>query len=271
MTVEEMRKQKKKYGYSYEYISQMSGVPVSTIQKVFSGVTASPRLKTMRALTAVLDGEFDDAYYVREESPIYMDYINDSAIKLYTDDRYDGHTLKDYLALPDEQRAELIDGVFYDMGAPVPAHQIISNKIAFTLESHVNRRKGTCTVFSAPTDVQLDEDDKTVVQPDIFVVCDRNKIRNTRIFGAPDLVIEILSPTTKGKDMYLKGYKYRNAGVREYWIVNPINKYIIVYDYEHNDMVRLYSFTDSIPVTIWDGACEVDFAPIQEAIAFLEE
>ena len=268
MTIKEMQKKKKEYGYSNEYISTLSGVPLSTVQKVLGGVTTSPRLKTMRALTAVLGGIQDAGYYKPEgESTLMLSegvwsYVPGTAA---TDDPKK-KTIKDYLSLPEDKRAELIDGIIYNMAAPLPSHQIISGRIVYDLESHVRKKKGHCKVFSAPVDVQLDKDDKTVVQPDIFVICDKNKLNRTRVFGAPDLVIEILSKESRSRDMYLKNSKYKNAGVREYWIVDPDKELIIVYDYEHDDMVRLYSFDDRVPVSIWDGACEVNFKKIREEL-----
>lgn len=175
-------------------------------------------------------------------------------------------TIADYLALPEGVRAELIDGVIYDMGTPLPSHEVISVRLLCDLESHISKNKGSCMTFSAPVDVQLDMDDQTVVQPDIFVLCDKNKVNRSRIFGAPDLVIEILSKESRSRDMYLKNSKYKNAGVREYWIVDPKQENVIVYDYEHGDLVHLYSFDDRVPVSIWNGTCEIDFSKIKEAL-----
>ena len=105
----------------------------------------------------------------------------------------------------------------------------------------------------APLDVQLDRDDRTMVQPDVLVVCDRSKVVRRCVYGAPDFVVEILSPSTWEKDMYVKLGKYESAGVREYWIVDPKKKRVLVYDFEHTDFPALYTFTDQIPVGIFDG------------------
>ena len=120
--------------------------------------------------------------------------------------------------------------------------------------------------FIAPVDVQLDQDDRTVVQPDVLIVCDRSLYRNGRIFGAPDLLVEILSPATRRKDLQLKLYKYANAGVREYWIIDPGLRRVIVYDFQHEDLIRLYTFRDQIPVGISEGNCVIDFAGIDDYI-----
>lgn len=181
------------------------------------------------------------------------------------------YTLEDYYALPDERRVELIDGVIYDMSAPTTIHQIIGLKIWHQLESYIQSKKGACIPFAAPVDVQLDCDDRTMVQPDVLVVCDRNKIIKRCVYGAPDFVVEVLSPSTKRKDGIIKLSKYISAGVREYWIVDPDKKQVVVYDFQKEDYPVIYGFGGEIPVGIFDGECRVDFAEIYEYIRFLYE
>lgn len=175
-------------------------------------------------------------------------------------------TVEDYYNLPDEIRVELIDGVFYDMAAPTAVHQIISLKLGAMLEEYVEARHGSCSVFVAPLDVQLDRDDKTMVQPDVLVVCDESKIRMDVVSGAPDLVVEVLSPSTRKKDTGLKLSKYKNTGVREYWVVDPDKMTILVYDLTKEDAVSLYGFDGQVPVGIFDGNCVIDFARIYKRI-----
>lgn len=184
-------------------------------------------------------------------------------------------TIEDYLALPDERRVELIDGVFYDMAAPSYVHQIIALKIFQILLNHVEKSGGSCMPFAAPADVQLFCDsDKTMVQPDVFVVCNRDQITMRRLLGAPDLVMEVVSPDSRRRDADLKLRKYREAGVREYWIIFPKEKKVLAYLFEKADetediVPKEYTFADRVPVGIWGGACEVDFAEIDERCEFL--
>ena len=187
--------------------------------------------------------------------------------------------IEDYYALPDERRVELIDGVFYDMAAPSYIHQIIVANVWKCLEDFVEKNGGSCMPFAAPADVQLFCDsDKTMVQPDVFVVCNRDQITMRRLLGAPDLVIEVVSPDSRRRDAALKLRKYREAGVREYWIIFPEEKQVRVYDFEcvrtkngKEAAPRVYTFADKVPVGIWDGKCEVDFAEIYERCRFLYE
>ena len=107
------------------------------------------------------------------------------------------------------------------LAAPSSGHQAFGGYIFKILLDYVLTHKGSCVPLMSPIDVRLDEDDQTAVQQDVLIVCDRNKFQNGRVFGAPDFLVEVLSPSTRKKDMYLKLFKYMNAGVREYWIVDP--------------------------------------------------
>lgn len=180
------------------------------------------------------------------------------------------YTLADYYALPEERRAELIDGVIYDMASPTSIHQILLWQIFRRLSDHIEKKKGQCVPIPAPMDVQLDCDDKTMVQPDILIVCDRGKIEKGKVYGTPDFILEILSPSTKRKDMVVKLAKYAQAGVREYWIVDPDKKKVIVHDFE-NENIGVYGFEHHVPVGIFEGECKVDFQEIYEYVQFLYE
>ena len=173
--------------------------------------------------------------------------------------------------MPDERRIELIDGVIYDMSSPNNVHQLIGSEIRDQLKSYIREKGGDCIPFVAPADVQLDCDDKTMVQPDVFVVCDRSKIIKRCTYGAPDLIVEILSPSTRKKDISIKLKKYIGAGVAEYWIVDPDKKTVVVYDFAHDELPAIYGFDAKVPVALFDGECEVDFAEIYEYVSFLYE
>ncbi|MBQ6322862.1 MAG: Uma2 family endonuclease [Lachnospiraceae bacterium] len=191
--------------------------------------------------------------------------------------RQGSYTIEDYLALPDDQRVELIDGVFYDMSAPTTPHQLIGSEIFALLREFLLHNKGTCIPFVAPVDVQLDRDNRTMVQPDVCVICDRSKINRTRIFGAPDFVVEVFSPSTKMKDILIKMKKYQNAGVREYWMVDPdretVTKILFLEpseEYPEGDIdMKEYLFSTPVPVGIFHDECRIDLGEIVERYAFL--
>ena len=191
---------------------------------------------------------------------------------LHTYDNQGKYTVEDYYALDDDQRRELIDGVFYDMASPSITHQMISGELFWRLKNYISNNKGGCKMLYAPFDVQLDRDNRTMVEPDLMVICDREKLTPRNCFGAPDLVIEILSPSTAQRDLILKLGKYRKAGVREYWVVDPKQKQVLVYPNLPAVLEpKVYDFTQKIPVGIWEGRCEVDFAKIFEKIGDLYE
>ena len=279
MTIEEMKRRKRELGYTNQMIADRSGIPLSTVQKVFAGATASPRRETIDALERVLENSSGE----RSGRVTYGDLIPlagrvgeaSAAYNVHPAPRNSGaaddrlHTLEDYLSLPDDQRVEMIDGVFYDMAAPTTVHQSVAGFLFKKLLDFVMENKGPCFPFMSPVDVQLDCDDKTVVQPDVLVVCDRSKYRDGRVWGAPDLVVEVLSPSTRRKDMQLKMYKYAGAGVREYWMVDPEKKLVVQYDLEHLEIPAIYNFRSVIPVLIWDGACRIDLKEMDDTIGFL--
>lgn len=181
------------------------------------------------------------------------------------------YTIDDYYSLTEEHRVELIDGIIYDMSSPSSIHQIILSRVWNQFDKYISSNKGSCIAMLAPMDVQLDCDDKTIVQPDIFIICDREKLKRNVIYGAPDLVVEILSPSTQNTDIKIKTAKYRKAGVKEYWIINPNTKQICVHIFSPNNNTTLYSFDDNVPVGIWDGECVVDFKEIYDYFKFLDE
>jgi transcriptional regulator with XRE-family HTH domain len=206
MKIEELKKRKKEMGYSNAKLAELTGVPLGTIQKVFSGATAAPRRATLLALERILcpEGSMHSTItqsYTTDNIPPSMVCEPQAA---YSSDRQGAYTLDDYYALPDERRVELIDGVFYDMTAPATFHQLIGGLIHSRFVTYVTENKGTCVPFIAPVDVQLDRDDKTMLEPDIIVVCDRDKIIRRCIYGAPDFAAEVLSPSTKSRDLIIK-------------------------------------------------------------------
>lgn len=182
------------------------------------------------------------------------------------------YTLEDYYALPDERRVELIDGVFYDMAAPAVIHQKILGDLFILFRECVDAHEGGCEVYLSPCDVRLDRDNRTMVQPDLLLMCHEYDIGAKAFDGAPDLTLEILSPSTRSKDMLLKTYKYANAGVREYWIVDPENEEVLVYDLEHGKFAPdRYDFDASIPIHISGGECSIDFSRINRALKKLRK
>lgn len=174
------------------------------------------------------------------------------------------YTYADYYAWDDGKRWELIDGIAYAMSpAPTMSHQGILVELGRQFSNFLKGKP--CKVFIAPFDVRLNglgDDDYDVVQPDVVVVCDRSKLDEKGCNGAPDMVAEILSPSTARKDMVQKFKKYQRAGVREYWIVDPDTKTVIVHILENGSYItHPYSDADTAPVHVLEG-CVIDLKDV---------
>ena len=262
MTIQEMKNRKRELGLSNQEISRLSGIPVGTLQKIFSGKTSSPRKETIHALEKLFKQE-PRSYTMPMPKP---SFVQEAAAE-YLTKKPGEYTLDDYYAIPDERRVELIDGVIYDMSSPSLIHQTILGELHLQFRACTDAHGGNCEIYLSPCDVQLDRDNKTMLQPDLIVIC-RDHDRTARcLTGAPDLTIEILSPSTRSKDMLLKLNKYYNAGVREYWIVDPKSKEVYVYCFTKTDFKpEVYSFDSQIPIHISDGTCNIDFAKINKKL-----
>ena len=164
------------------------------------------------------------------------------------------YTEEDYYNLPENVRAELIDGQIYYMSAPSRIHQEILMFLSKTIANYIDSKKGPCKVYPAPFAVKLfSEDDRNVVEPDISVICDPNKLTDRGCTGAPDWIVEIVSPSNSSHDYIRKLNLYADAGIREYWIVNPIKESIFVYHLEETKFeAAAYTFQDKIKVNIYD-------------------
>lgn len=169
------------------------------------------------------------------------------------------YTIDDIYNLPEGTRAELIDGQIYYMAPPSTSHQRILSFLHLEIGNHIRNNKGSCEIFLAPFAVFLNEDDTNYVEPDISVICDPSKTTDRGCQGAPDWIIEIVSPGSKRMDYYTKLTLYRAAGVREYWIVDPLKKTIIIYDMANDDGPALHSFNDIIKPNIYENL-EIDFS-----------
>lgn len=161
------------------------------------------------------------------------------------------YTIDDIYALPDGQRAELIDGQIYMMAPPRRIHQEIVSQFTKIIGQYIDSHGGLCKVYPSPFAVFLNADDRNYVEPDISVICDMNKLDEYGCNGAPDWVIEVTSPSDPQRDYDIKLFKYRSAGVREYWIVNPLTRTVMVYDFEYGSGTNQYVFENDIPVCIY--------------------
>ncbi len=260
---------KERLDITYKEISVRSGVPESTVKKIITGVTKKPHKKTVAEIEKALgisdvlrDEGAKDVYLRASASQEYVYGTEAEDTINYERGNYGDKTLADYYALPEDRRAELIDGVIYDMSSPSFVHQEIISEFVYQIKDYIHKNKGKCKVLPAPIDVQLDCDEKTMLQPDVVILCDDKKNKNRCIFGPPDFVCEVLSSSTKFRDSVLKLWKYMNAGVREYWMVDTDKKKVICYFFEQGEEAAEYSLEDDIPVMIYEGKLKISLRNI---------
>ena len=274
--IDKLKARKRDLKLTNQELSEKSGVPVGTLNKILSGATQYPRQETMDALVKAM--ELD--YYPLEDSSTGSSVIRETSAYAMLATEHKGElsevyaipeakgkaTIEDYYALSDEKRVELIDGKFYEMTAPSANHQFILAELSALIREYLLHANSKCRVLFAPFEVQLDMDNYTMVQPDLMIVCDRGKYENgIRYHGAPDFIIEIISPSNPGHDYLLKLNKYLNAGVSEYWIVDPIKERVFVYYLKEEINPDVYTFKDKVKSQLFPGL-EIDFAEIEKIL-----
>ncbi len=171
------------------------------------------------------------------------------------------YTIDDIYALPDGTRAELIDGYIYYMTPPSRKHQRLAFFISRRIAAYIDSNNDSCEVDIAPFAVFLNNDNTNYVEPDISVICDKNKLDDKGCNGAPDWIIEIVSSSSRQTDYRTKLWKYINSGVREYWIVDPDKNRIMVYGKNENDFAE-YTFSDTIKAGIYNDLF-IDFNTLE--------
>lgn len=162
------------------------------------------------------------------------------------------YTSEDYWNLPAGERAELIDGQLYYMAPPARIHQKIAYQLSRIIGDYILENHGNCEVYPAPFAVNLNADDEKWVEPDISVICDKNKLTEQGCDGAPDFIIEVVSPGSRKMDYIIKNGLYAEAGVREYWIVDPAKERTTVYRYEEDAAPVIFAFDQDIAVGIYE-------------------
>ena len=295
MTIQEMKKRKQELGYTNEELSSLTGIPLGTIMKIFGGATKSPRRSTIEALEKILlpgAGSInhrktpDYTHTSYDEPPRHNADSSDNILRetasgygnivrmkqndvnpVWIDKPNIVYTVDDYYALPDDIRTELIDGVFYDMASPSVMHQLVLGELYMQFKACEKKHNGSCRVILSPCDVQLDCDRYTIVQPDLLVVCDGTKIKGRNCLGAPDLCVEVLSPTSRSHDCVLKLNKYKRSGVREYWIIDPEHRKVITYWFDGlGSTFETFTFTDLIPIRLSDNECTVNMKDVLDEL-----
>ena len=181
-------------------------------------------------------------------------------------------TMEEYDALPDSVRAEIYDGIPYAMASPTLTHQKIASELNIEFALYIRGKNGKCSVVQS-FDVVVQDNPKTILEPDVLIICDENRVHDDkRLKGGPDLAVEVVSEGSVTRDYVRKLYLYRRSGVMEYWIVNPLDGLVIVYDLTKNELVpEEYTFYDSVPVHLYQDDLKIDFAAIGRRVGLLAD
>ena len=261
MNLEDLKERKRQSGMTNGEIARLSGIPLSTVNKIFSGATKNPRYAALLAI--------EEALATREKLPFTYNglteepmLVRDSAVPYaYRARQYEGADIE---VLSESARAELINGVLYTLAAPSRMHQWLVSELLYRVKGHIRERKGSCQAYTAPFDVWLFGDDSTVVQPDILVVCHRERLTDKGCCGVPDWIIEVVSPGNASYDYFTKLLQYQKAGVEEYWIVDPMERRVSVMNFVNPALTRQYSYEEETPSGVLEGF-RVRMAEVEES------
>ena len=262
MTIEDMRKLKKELSLTNAMIAEMAKLPLRTIQKIFSGETKHPRYDTLSALETVfraldikiLEKDTPLPWYGEDNAAVKKDHYSFRPMDIQTVaepawnygtsalQNPGPFTIDDYHHLPDGERAELIDGQLIYMETPTRIHQLIAGEIHRQIANYIYDNERNDMPGISRMGVQLDRDEKTMVVPDVLVVCDPEKVKGRDVFGAPDFVLEVLSPTTS--------------------ILDPLAGVLDVQPYGFAEEPALYDMKEPVEVRIYGGKLKIDFKRI---------
>lgn len=262
----EIKGRMKRKGYTVDELARRSGVPM----KVILGAAEEGTRGIEKSMAERLDSVLNPA--AKQDMPQGAECIIREAVSSYGADQAvdrgketEGYTLKEYEKLSEQRNLELIDGMLFEMNAPDLNHQDMAFILGELIRNYIRKKKGECRMYLSP-EVRPVLSEQTIVQPDIAVICDRNKLMKKRVEGAPDFVIEILSPSTREKDLGIKLRKYREAKVREYWAVDLEKERVITYFFEENDMPLLYGLGALVPVRIFGEELKIDFSKVMREL-----
>lgn len=258
MTADDLKKKKEEAGMTTAALSKLSGVPVGTINKILNGETKSPRCDTLSALEQALDTVWKPSKEVRESSAPYG--VGESGVHTTTDSwklRCNMQADADSLKLSYDMGAERMDGELICPEKPTTGHQVLVSQLILQFGRFIEETGKNDLVLPSPFCVYPDSDEKTVLQPDISVVCHRERLGRDGLMGAPDLIMEITSSVTRKRDLGRKMCRYLEAGVREYWVLDSKTRNVLVYCFEQDELPAVYSFEDEIPVSIWEGKLRI--------------
>lgn len=293
MDIKELKRRKKELKITTATLAYMADIPVSTVSKIMTGETKNPSYITIEKIDRALLHEemlqrihayktaLDEYFRTLDDSEEYnlvefeknyrkKNSLNNDPIpfakKISSDNEMDGNLaisndkrvmISQLQSFGDDKNIELIDGKLIFSQAPLLNRQIMVQNIGEIIKKFIDKSHGKCKMFNGGVNVAIDEDEYSLLIPDIVVLCDESKLNDIGVNGAPDFVLEVVSKSTRRIDYNDKMHKYMHAGVREYWIVDPDKEKVTVYISGEPMMAYVYSFEDDIPVGIYDGELKI--------------
>ena len=291
MDIKELKNRKKELKLTTADLAYLAEIPVSTVSKIMTGETKNPSYITIEKIDrALLQEEMRRRILAYKKA--LSEYCSSTDEEDYNFDEFDKNyrkinnlnndpipfakpvsnnegavgtegtlavkrdkriTINQLEMFGEDRQLELIDGKLVYNEFPGLRHQMIVQNIGRVIDKFIEDNNGECKMFNVGENVVIDEDDYTLLGPDLVILCDKSKLTSIGIFGAPDFVMEVISKSTRRRDYNDKMHKYMHAGVREYWIVDPLKERVTVYIAGEPMMAYIYSFDDDIPVSIYDG------------------
>ena len=269
MDVKELKQRKNNLKLTTARLAELAELPVGTVSKIMTGETKNPTITTIDKIDKALAGEELRRRLIAYRQ-LFEQYINGHPLekidlKRFQKTHYDGPVKGNGQRVDasvlnefgEDKTVEILDGYLIFNQSPGIAHQRLVQNIGKKIDQFIEKHHGPCQMFNVGVNVKPDEDDYTVLIPDIAVICNPEMIRDDCIFGPPDWIIEVTSPSTRHRDYNEKMHKYMASGVREYWIVDPEKERVITYIEGEPMMAYVYGFDESIPVYIYDGKLKI--------------
>ena len=292
MDIKDLKERKKALKLTTAQLAYLADLPVGTVSKIMTGETKNPSYATIEKIDRILLHEemlqrlehYKNSLlnYIREHPEETVDQLvfernykkehelNDTPIPFSIKGanssvnfgnlairRTDRITLTIYKEIGEDRQLELIDGHIIVNEAPGVSHQLMVQGLAGIIEEYIKKNNGKCRVFSAGVNVMPDEEMNTSVIPDLVVLCNDDILKEDGIIGAPDWIIEVASKSTRQRDYNTKMHKYMCAGVREYWVVDPLKEKVSVFIQGEPMMVYVYVFSDEIPVSVYNNELKI--------------
>ena len=302
MKIDEIRQRKKKLKLTTYQLALLADLPQGTVSKILTGETKNPSYLTIEKIDETLQQEemkarleayttamhkyfsehpedegdqkkFEEIYRSENnlnDAPIPFAVSKDGDTSIYGNLGLQNNrmTASQLHKMGESQELQLIDGSVIISQMAGASHQRMVKKLGRAISDFIDDNNGQCEVFDLGVNVYLNEDEYTLVIPDIVVICNPGQIDEKGIQGAPDWVIEVVSPSSRQIDYHKKLYKYMDAGVREYWIVDMDRQMVSVCINGEPMQVTIYAFEDTIPVFIYDGKLSVDMQTASSHISF---